>query len=231
MRRIAVFTDRFPLLGPLVWMLCVQYLAVQLITAAAWPGGYSWRLNLISDLGNTACGPYAGRYVCSPEHFVMNLSFIMLGLTMAAGSLLIYQEFTENRRSLIGFSLMGLAGFGTAFVGLFPENVNSLLHGVGAFLGLLVGNLSLILLAWALQRVNFRLRLYTLLSGLLSTLAFGLFVANVNLGLGQGGMERLVSYPQTIWLVLFGLYMTHSHLTRQRLTPFRKTYNERRMVR
>ena len=55
-RRIAVFTDKYPLLGPLVWVLSVQYFLVQLIVAAAWHPPYSWAHNLISDLGNTACG-------------------------------------------------------------------------------------------------------------------------------------------------------------------------------
>lgn len=211
-RRVKVFTDKYPLLGPLIYILCVQYLVVQPIVAAAWPHMYNWSSNLISDLGNTACGPYAGRFVCSPDHAQMNASFIMLGLTMAVGSLLIYQEFRKNHLSLIGFSLMSLGGFGTVLVGLFPENVNGLMHGIGAFFGLLIGNISLMILALAIRQARRGFRLYTFLSGLLSSLAFILFFAGVNFGLGQGGMERLVSYPQTIWLTLFGLYMTSTRL-------------------
>src|ERR1700740_1286249 len=108
-RSLVVFADKYPLLGPLIYVLCVQYLVVQVIAAAAWNGAYSWRFNLISDLGNTACGLYSGRMVCSPEHALVNASFIMLGATMAIGSLLIYQEFKESRGSLLGFTLMGLA--------------------------------------------------------------------------------------------------------------------------
>jgi len=206
--RIKVFTDKFPLLGPLIYVLCLQYLVVQPIVAAAWPQTYNWSSNLISDLGNTACGQYSGRYVCSPDHAGMNASFIMLGLTMAIGSLLIYQEFRKNRGSHVGFSLMGLAGVGTVLVGLFPENVNSFGHGLGAFFGLLVGNLSMMILALAIRQARNGFRLYTFLSGLLSTLAFVLFMTKINFGLGQGGMERFVSYPQTLWLTLFGLYMS-----------------------
>ncbi len=109
-RKVAIFTDKYPLIGPLVWILSAQYFVFQFIAAAAWDSGYSWKLNVISDLGNTACGQYAGRYVCSPDYMIMNGSFLMLGFTMALGSLLIYQEFRQSRASFIGFSLMALAG-------------------------------------------------------------------------------------------------------------------------
>jgi len=208
LKRMTVFTDKFPLLGPLIYVLCLQYLIVQPVVAAAWPRAYSWGHNLISDLGNTACGQYTGRYVCSPDHAQMNASFILLGLTMAIGSLLIYQEFRKSRGSLAGFTLMGLGGVGTVLVGLFPENVNSLGHGVGAFFGLLAGNVSMMILAVAIWQARSGFRLYTFLSGLVSSLAFLLFLLHVNLGLGQGGIERVASYPQTLWLTLFGLYMS-----------------------
>ena len=35
-----------------------------------------------------------------------------------------------------------------------------------------------------------------------------LFELQITFGLGRGGMERLSGYPQTLWLILFGLYMT-----------------------
>ncbi len=207
-RRIAVFTDKYPLLGPVVWILSFQYFAAQLVAAAAWSPAYSWTTNVISDLGNTACGLYASRYVCSPEHGLMNASFIMLGITMAVGSQLIYTEFRRSRASRIGFGLMGLAGLGTVLVGLYPENTISWMHAIGAFLALGVGNLSLVVLAFAIQQARRNFRIYTFLSGVLSLVAFGLFVGGISLGLGQGTMERIVSYPQTIWLIMFGLYMT-----------------------
>jgi hypothetical membrane protein len=202
-RRINIFTDKYPLLGPLIWVLCIKYFASQLFVAAAWTVGYSWRHNLISDLGNTACGQYAGRFVCSPEHALMNASFIMLGVTMALGSLLIYTEFRQTRASFYGFTLMALAGLGTFVVGVFPENTIAFMHGLGALFGLAVGNVSLVVLALALQRVRTIFRIYTFVSGIVSLIAFALFIGHVDFGLGSGGMERLLSYPKTIWLVMF----------------------------
>ena len=98
-------------------------------------------------------------------------------------------------------------------VGLFPENTISQLHGIGAFLAIGVGNLSLVILALAITQARLGFRVYTFVSGLFSLVAFTLFVSGVYVGLGQGGMERLAAYPQTIWLILFGAYMS---LTRYR---------------
>lgn len=210
--RLVVFTDKFPLIGPTIWMLCVQYFIIQIAVAAAWTYGYSWRFNVISDLGNTGCGHYSGRFVCSPLHELMNTSFVLLGLTMLSGAGLIYQEFKENRISFVGFTCMGLAGLGSSLVGLFPENTVPLMHAVGAILALGVGNIGIGILSVGLQRIPLPLRMYTLLTGVVTILAFCLFIANQYLGLGQGGMERLASYPQTVWLIFFGLYMTKTRL-------------------
>lgn len=211
-RRIAIFTDKYPLLGPIIWVLCVQYFAVQIEVASAWQTPFSLTKNVISDLANTACGPYADRFVCSPQHALMNASFLMLGFTMAMGSLLIYQEFQRSRGTLIGFSLMAISGLGTLLVGFFPENTISALHGLGAFLTFFLGNLSLVILALALKTERPIFRAYTFISGAVSLVALGLFLLHIYLGLGPGGMERVVSYPQTIWLTLFGLYMTATRL-------------------
>ncbi len=150
--RVDAYTNKYPLIGPLFWILSLQYLVVQVIVAAAWTTPFSYKDNYISDLGNTACGLYDGLYVCSPLHSLMNGSFALFGVTMALGALLIYTEFKRTTWSLIGFVMMSLAGFGSILVGLFPENTISELHQIGAFLGLVVGNLSILVLAFALER-------------------------------------------------------------------------------
>ncbi len=43
---------------------------------------------------------------------------------------------------------------------------------------------------------------------LVSLSAFVLFSSEIYLGIGRGGMERLISYPFTVWMIAFGLYMT-----------------------
>lgn len=144
----------------------------------------------------------------------MNLSFIVLGLTMAVGALLIYQEFRESRASLIGFSCMAIAGLGTILVGAFPENTIAILHGTGAFLIFLVGNIGLVILAFALHRLPAIFRAYTLITGVVTLAALVLFYFQIDFGIGQGTIERIIAYPQTVWLIFFGLYMSGNRFRR-----------------
>lgn len=210
-RRIQIFTDRFPWLGPLVYILSVEFFVVQLVAASAWKLPYSWRLNTISDLGRAACGLQDGYYICSPLHAWMNLSLIIIGAIMAGGSLLIYQEFRESRATFIGFTLMAIAGFGTVIAGVFTEDINPQLHVIGASMPFVLGNASLLVLGIALRKAPRLLRIYTFLSGLIALAALLLFVLNQYGGLGKGGLERVVAYPQIIWLITFGFYMSENH--------------------
>lgn len=179
--------------------------------AQAWGTPYSIMHNPISDLGNTACGVYADRYVCSPFDYVMNTSFVALGGFMTLGSLLIFQGFKKTFGSFVGFTLMGIAGAGTVMVGLFPENVNGFLHGFGAFMPFFFGNLALVILGRTLDLPK-SLKYYTQFSGFFALACLALFGTKTYLGLGEGGMERLVAYPQTLWLIVFGAYIsTHRY--------------------
>lgn len=197
-------------------MLCAHYFVTQIVVANAWDTPFSLSQNPISDLGNTACGLYSARYVCSPLHDLMNASFIVLGAFMGFGSALIYNGFKKTTGSYIGFSLMTIAGFGTVLVGLFPENTISGLHGLGALLVFLLGNLALVVLGSVLDMPKL-LRYYTLLSGFVGLLALILYGLKNYLGLGDGGMERLVAYPQTFWLIIFGIYISSHHYRIYRL--------------
>src|SRR5258708_40175472 len=96
-RRIRIFTDRYPWLGPLIYILSIEFFVVQTVVAKAWTVPFSLGLNTISDLGATTCGIIDGRDVCSPLHLLMNVAIIVFGCLMASGSLLLYQEFHKNR--------------------------------------------------------------------------------------------------------------------------------------
>lgn len=214
-RKVAVFHDRYPLIGPTFWVLSIQYFVTQIVVALHWAQAYSLRFNTISDLGNSACGQYMGAFVCSPLHNAMNASFIVLGMFIVAGSLLLHQEFRDTPASAVGFTCMALAGLGTLFVGIFPENGNLSAHVVGAALPFIFGNTAMVILGVGLKLPQ-KLRVYSVLSGLVGLGGLVLFASDTYLGLGKGGMERITAYPQTIWLIAFGLYMSRDHYVRSR---------------
>ena len=198
--------DRVPRLGPYLYLSSLQYFVVQLVVSLRWSPAYNLRRNTISDLGNTACGRFNGRFVCSPFHTVMNVSFIVLGATMIAGSALIGETLPPTRARKLGFIFMTFAGVGVVVVGIFPENTVSALHGLGATLPFTLGNVGVIVLGLSLELPRV-LRLVTLTLGVIALAALVFYASSHYLGLGEGGIERLVAYPQTLWLILLGGYL------------------------
>ncbi len=126
---------------------------------------------------------------------------------MAGGALLLSRALSANRLARAGFVSLMIAGLGTIIVGLFPENTISAWHIFGASLPFFLGNLAMILLAMNLSWQARWLRNYTLLSGVVGLFALGFFISNHYLGLGLGGLERVVSYPQSLWMMTFGGYL------------------------
>lgn len=210
---VETFHDKFPWLGPLLYALTVQNFVVTVLAALAFKRGYDWASNPISDLGNSACGGFAGRYVCSPWHLAVNFSFVALGLAMALGALLIYQEFRENAAALAGFTLLAAAGAGAALVGFFPENTIYAIHLLGAALVFLLGNAGLVVLSFALSAPRW-LKLVTFVSGALGLAALALLAAHIYTAGDYGLVERVTAYPQIIWLIIFGIYMSRNHFKR-----------------
>ena len=192
-------------LGALLYVaFALQYFAAQLAIAAKFQPHYSLARNTISDLGNTRCAAYGHRFVCSPDHLAMNVSFVLLGLAMITGAWLFVRS-KRNRTLRVGFGLFAVGGLGTILVGLFPENTVPVLHGLGAAAPFLPGNLGLVVLglAWRISRT---FRFYTLITGILGLLALSFYITHHYLNLGQGGIERLVAYPQTVWMIVTGLF-------------------------
>jgi len=209
------FRDRHPLIGPLVFISSALYFIVQMVVAWVFRPSYSVVHNTISDLGNTKCGLYHKAMVCSPRHLLMDITFVLLGLVMIGGSVLIYQEFTERSRfernvARTGFSLMAVGGVGAVLVGAFPENWIGYMHVLGASLAIGGGNACILVLGLALTLPDW-LRRNMLLYGSVAGAAAISFALDRYFGLGEGTMERVAAYPETIWLITFGLYISRNH--------------------
>jgi len=218
-RRLAAMasavSDKYPWLGPLIFVSSSLYFFAQIAVAWVFQPPYSVVHNSISDLGSTSCGPYGGVEVCSPRHVLMNVALIFLGLVMASGSSLLYYEFSERGRAerlaaRAGFCCMAIGGAGTALVGVFPENTNHALHVTGAALAIGVGNLGIFVLG-AVLRLPESMRRYMLVFSVVSATALVLFASHKDFGIGAGTMERVAAYPETIWLISFGLYVWRFH--------------------
>ena len=196
-------------LGALAWIAgTVQFFVCHLLVQSAWPTPYSWSLNNVSDLGNVYCQPWGdnGRYVCSPWHDLMNVSFVVDGLLIVAGVLLIGSLWSRDLPSRAARSLLVIAGLGIVTAGLAPADVNENVHVVlGALPITFLGNIGLILagLAPGPSRQG-GARLLGPIIGTVGLVATLLFFSGHYLGLGMGGMERFAGFNLMVWTLLMG---------------------------
>ena len=169
--------------GALVIFACVQFLLFLVIAQALRPD-FSIHHNYISDLG---VGPYA---------YIFNVSVFLLGLAMVAAAYFVHRAY--NYRLL--FILLVITGIGAMGVGLFPED-HIVPHSIAALIAFFFWPLSAIV---SYKIVEPPFSYCSVMLGVLSLVALVLFVATVYLGLGPGGMERLIAYPTILWGVGFG---------------------------
>jgi hypothetical membrane protein len=189
-----------PWLGAGWWALCFQFFVAEQIARMSWPGNYSMTGNWISDLGAAT----------SPRHWVMNGSFVIQGVLISVGAILMRRLFPAKGSYRVALLLFLVSGLGVLVVGLVPEDSDAQAHRLAALVHLVAGNLAMVLMGLAMvagaARVRFRGAI-TLLAGLLGLTAL------VLLGLGEknvGTFERTAAYPLTLWLTWTGWLMFHS---------------------
>ncbi len=199
--------------GAAVWVAAVvQFVLAMVVVQIMFTPSYSLSANVISDLGNTGCGNWptsTSHQVCSPWHDVFNISTIAFGLLIILGAVLVKSAFPNRRSSSIGLGGLALGGIGAIGVGIFPENVHLGFHVIFAAIAFVIGNLALVVLGFAMFRDTRwdGYRAFTMFSGLFGLVAFLLYVTQAYLGLGPGGMERLVAAPLLIWAVISGVHL------------------------
>jgi hypothetical membrane protein len=203
-------------LGAIAWIGSLQFFVAQVVVQSAWRTPFSLTGNYISDLGNTACGPFppgSSNYVCSPWHAVMNASFILTGVTMLLGAALLRDAVGPSRAWRAGLVLIGSAGLGFVLVGLYPENANFPPHRFGAALHFVLGNLGQIVLGISIfgSRSWRGWTACSIVSGCVGLLATALFVSGRYAGLGIGGMERVAAYPLPLWTIATGVSLMRRH--------------------
>ncbi|MHA7291410.1 DUF998 domain-containing protein [Arthrobacter sp. MDT3-24] len=209
----------------------LQYFVAETAVIGAWAGPvpYDRRTGYISDLGAVNCGIYDGRDVCSPLHWLMNASFLVQGLGMLLGALLLGSGLLcvaaragarvqpARRKPWLAAVcvriLTGAAGAGTMVVGLVPEDAGSAFHFIGAVVYFLAGAAALVVLGilWLRQTP---LGWLVLVCGLVSLAALatgGLTGMDVP---EPGTLERLMGYPVTVGVAASGLVIAqrvHRH--------------------
>jgi hypothetical membrane protein len=181
--------------GTLLFVGSAQFI-IALIVAEAFYPGYSIAQNFISDLGATC---RATCLVVQPASIIFNSSVTLLGLLSILASYFIKREFRWRTLTL----LVIMTGVGVTGVGAFPETAG-VVHHIVSLIAFLFAGLSAIA-SYKLQKAPSSY--FSVLLGVMTLVALTLYVSNIFLGLGQGGMERMIVYPALIWTVGFGAFL------------------------
>ncbi len=188
------------------------FLLLTTVSEAIYPN-FSLQTNALSDLAA----------VGTRTTIIEETAILGLGISWTLGA---YYLFRTNRRRTTILNL--LPGIGILLAGLSPENVNLVLHSVGAPLAFIFGGLAAIS---SYKVIRSRFRYFALGLGSLSLAStFVIFVGGQLVGpcgtcadsipeytqrlqelvLGLGGWESMIIYPLLVWLVGFGNYLQGS---------------------
>lgn len=163
--------------------------------------GYSVSRDVISKLGTGPAEPKA----------VFVLALLLFGAMALAAALLLRRERVKSNVWL----LVALSGIGAIGVAIFNMDDFSEVHAAFAVVAFLFGNLAAI---FSYKLVRPPLSWLFVLLGLIGLSALVLVGSEIYLGLGRGGMERMIFYPPMFWALGFGAYLLaeenadHAHL-------------------
>jgi len=173
--------------GLLLFVGIAQFAVIGLTVAESVYPNYSVSQDYISDLG------------VGPAALIFNPSIILVGILALATSWFLLRAFRDRIVSIV----VALAGIGAIAVGVFTEDFG-VIHLIVSFWTFVFIALSAIL---AMRVVRPPFQYISVILGVLSLIALGLFASNTYLGLGVGGMERMIVWPILVWGLAFGGYL------------------------
>lgn len=182
------------------------FLLLTTASEAIYPN-FSLQTNAISDLAATG----------TSTTIIEETAILGLSLSWILGVYFVFRN--GGRRGFMVLNL--LPGVGFFLAGVSPENVNIVLHSIGALIGFPLGAIAVIL---SYRTIDSRFRYFAVGLGtimLVSTFVIfagwrvicgtcGYTQALTNLALGLGGWESMIIYPLLIWLIGFGSYLLGS---------------------
>jgi len=180
--------------GALFFIAVTQFVLGLVVSEALYPG-YSIYRNYISDLG------------VGPSSMIFNSSVFLMGLLLIIGAYFLQRAFNFQVLTV----MLVLTAVGAMGVGVFTEDFGTI-HTVVSLITFLFSGLSAIFsvvcsYVHKFSLVKMPFSAISVILGLITLGALGLFVGKIYLGLGVGGMERMIAYPILMWGAGFGGYL------------------------
>ena len=172
--------------GVFFFIAATQFVLFLIMAEALYPG-YNIAQNYISDLG------------IGSSALFFNTSVFLLGALMMAGTYFLHRAFHIKVFTV----LLIVAALGSMGVGVFTKNSEPM-HSIAALLVFLFSSLSAI---YSFRVMKLPFSLISIFLGVMSLFALVLLAAQQYLGLGVGGMERMIMYPLLMWTIGFSGYL------------------------
>jgi hypothetical membrane protein len=185
--------------GVLFLVASAQFILGLVVAEALYPS-FSVADNYISDLG------------VGPSSMVFNSCAFLFGLLILIGAYFLPRTL-EFRGLTVLLILMAIGAMG---VGIFTSAFSTMIHGIMSLAAFGFGSLSAIA---SFKVSKLPLSAISVILGMMTLGALALFAAGLVttgsltsseppaseffLGIGPGGMERMIVYPALIWLTLF----------------------------
>jgi hypothetical membrane protein len=188
--------DNKKVAGLLFIVAVVQYVLAIVVSEAVYPG-YSVGQQMVSELGDWSL---AGNNAA-----ILNASIILYGLLVIAGAYYV-QRIVKNR---LFAPLLAINGIGSIVCGFVSLNISFEVHGTFG----LIAFISIVAAAIVSYKlVKSPLSYISVILGTITLLGIVLFMAGQGdsvfyLGLGLGGIERVIIYPMALWLLGVGAYL------------------------
>lgn len=161
---------------------------------------YSVNSNYISDLGTTCPSSGAACYL-PPAWWVFNASEVIFGILIAVAAYYFYRAYRYRPAA----AMIAIAGLALIGVGVLNESFSPW-HSLFSLVTFIFAGLSAIV-TFRFQKAP--LSYISVILGVVSLAALILYVPDggafgTTLGIGPGGLERLIVYPVLMWSIGFG---------------------------
>lgn len=183
--------------GALLLLACAQFTILLIVAETQYPL-YNPGTNYISDLGVWG----------HPSAIIFNSSIIVFG---GLGLIAAYIMRNDGKFGLLPL-ILSVSSIGAMGVGVFPETTGGY-HLTCALLAFGFGALGAIYCFFLTSSI---FRYFVLGMGMISVAALIMTGANVDIGLGKGGIERMILYPILLWLASLGTVILDPHVNIKR---------------
>jgi hypothetical protein len=220
---VSVLKDKYEItkiIGALSWIGLSLYFIVEFLVIKASTASYNFLKQPMSDLGVTICGidtyELAAYEICSPAHLAMNWTFTLTGIAVFTGAIFLHKFWPDNKKTKTATVLLVIFGLSYSISGIFPADINFLVHTFASLPGMFVQIPALIIIGRAIKSTMQKLSKWTYFCLMLNLLSLLLiFLQPVFPELPGGLIQRALYASIWLWMAVTGVVLLNKSVKRK----------------